>query len=75
MARTHKSRQIFFLHVFTVGAEPQEGGGIAQAWIVDAKEYPGIPCSNNTNVPMIVFVTEAIVVATGGNFVNIFSFY
>ena len=24
-------------------AEPQEGGGIARAWIEDPKVYPGIP--------------------------------
>ena len=26
--------------VVTVGTEPQEGGGIAQAWIADPKVYP-----------------------------------
>ena len=31
------------LPVVTGGAEPQEGGGIARAWIEDPKVYRGIP--------------------------------
>ena len=31
------------LPLVTGGAKPQEGGGIAWAWIVGPKVYPGIP--------------------------------
>ena len=33
--------------VFTGGAEPQEDGMIARAWIVDPKVYPGITRPDN----------------------------
>ena len=35
------------LPVVTGGADPQEGGGIARAWIEDPKVYPGIPMPND----------------------------
>ena len=37
----------YWLPVVTGGAEPQEGGGIAQSWITDPKLYPGIPMPKN----------------------------
>ena len=33
--------------VVTGGAEPQEGGGIARAWITDPKVYPVYQCPND----------------------------
>ena len=41
------------LPVVTRGVEPQEGSGIARAWIEDLKVYP--------NIPMTVFVPEGTV--------------
>ena len=35
------------LYRLTRGAEPQEGGGLARAWIEDPKVYPGIPMPND----------------------------
>ena len=35
--------RLYRLPVVTGGAEPQEGGGIARAWIEDPIVYPGIP--------------------------------
>ena len=37
----------YTLSVVTGGAEPQEGGGIARAWIVDPKIYRDIPMPND----------------------------
>ena len=56
----------YWLPVVTLAAEPQEGGGIARAWIIDPKVYPDIPLA------MFVFRPEGTLVATGGHFV--FSF-
>ena len=33
--------------VVTGRAEPQEVGGIAQAWIIDRKVYPRVPMLND----------------------------
>ena len=55
------------LPVVTGGAEPQVGGGIARAWIKDAKVYPGIPMPQWWR-----WVPEGTVVATGGRFVKMF---
>ena len=49
-------------------AEPQEGGGIARAWIVDPKVYPVYQCS------MTMFMPEWTVVATGVRLVKILGF-
>ena len=35
--------KLYRLPVVTGRAEPQEGVGMAQAWIVDPKVHPGIP--------------------------------
>ena len=35
--------RLYRLPVVTGGAESQEGGGIARAWIEDPNVYPGIP--------------------------------
>ena len=35
--------RLYRLPVVTGAAEPQEGGGIAWAWIEDPNVYPGIP--------------------------------
>ena len=35
--------RLYRLPVVTGRAEPQEGGGIARAWIEDPKVYPSIP--------------------------------
>ena len=53
--------KLYRLPVVTRGAEPQEGGGIARAWIVDPKIYPGIPMP----------VSEGTMVAKGGRFIKI----
>ena len=55
--------------VVTGGAEPQEGGGIARAWIEDPKVYPGIPMPQGWR-----WVTEGTVVATGNRFDKIWDF-
>ena len=46
------------LPVVTGGAEPQEGGGIARAWIAD-------PYTRYTKAALMVFVRKGTVVATG----------
>ena len=61
---------IGWLYIVTGEAEPQEGGGIAQAWIIDLKVY----ISQYINAPMMVFVPEGKVVATGGRFVTFLFF-
>ena len=48
-----------------VGAGPQEGGGIAEAWIRDPKVYP------EYQYPMTVFVPEGTVVVIGDSFAKI----
>ena len=57
------------LPVVTGWAEPQEGGGIAWAWIDEPKVYPGIPMPQWWR-----WVPKGTVVATGGRFVKIFGF-
>ena len=39
--------KLYRLSAVSGGAEHQEGGGIAQAWIVDPKAYPAYQCPNN----------------------------
>ena len=51
------------LPVVTGKEEPQEGGGIARAWIEDPKVYLGWR-----------WVPEGTVVATGGRFVKMLCF-
>ena len=41
------SWKLYWLPVAAGGAEPQEGGGIAWAWIIDPKVYPTIPMPND----------------------------
>ena len=53
------------LPVVTGRAEPQEGDGIARAWIEDPKVYPGIPMPQWWRL-----VPEGTVVATGARFVK-----
>ena len=57
------------LPVVTEGAEPQKGGGIARAWIIESKVNP-----QYINGPMMVFMPEGTVVVTDGRFVKIWVF-
>ena len=59
--------KLYWLLIVTGEAEPQEGGGIARAWIADPKVYPGIP--------MMVLMPAATVVATCGRFVKMWGVF
>ena len=57
--------RLYRLPVVTGEAEPQDGGGIARAWIEVPKAYPGIPMPQGWGC-----VLEETVVATSGRFVK-----